>query len=80
MDKNEFLKLNIIKDFSNYILTKNYSDNTHTSYISDLYYFYLFVKKDLRKVNDKDIRSYLEELNKQNEKPTSIRRKISTLK
>ena len=80
MDKNEFLKLDIIKDFSNYILTKNYSDNTHTSYISDLYYFYLFVKKDLRKVNDKDIRSYLEELNKQNEKPTSIRRKISTLK
>ena len=69
MDKNEFLKLDIIKDFSNYILTKNYSDNTHTSYISDLYYFYLFVKKDLRKVNDKDIRSYLEELNKQNEKP-----------
>ena len=80
MDKNDFLKLDIIKDFSNYILTKNYSDNTHTSYISDLYYFYLFVKKDLRKVNDKDIRSYLEELNKQNEKPTSIRRKISTLK
>ena len=40
----------------------------------------MFVKKDLRKVNDKDIRSYLEELNKQNEKPTSIRRKISTLK
>lgn len=80
MDKNEFLKLDIIKDFSNYILTKNYSDNTYTSYISDLYYFYLFVKKDLRKVNDKDIRSYLEELNKQNEKPTSIRRKISTLK
>ena len=80
MDKNEFLKLDIIKDFSNYILTKNYSDNTHTSYISDLYYFYLFVKKDLRKVNDKDIRNYLEELNKQNEKPTSIRRKISTLK
>ena len=80
MDKNEFLKLDIIKDFSNYILTKNYSDNTHTSYISDLYYFYLFVKKDLRKVNDKDIRSYLEELNKHNEKPTSIRRKISTLK
>ena len=80
MDKNEFLKLDIINDFSNYILTKNYSDNTHTSYISDLYYFYLFVKKDLRKVNDKDIRSYLEELNKHNEKPTSIRRKISTLK
>ena len=75
-----FLKLDVIKEFSNYIMAKNYSVNTYTSYTSDLYYFYLFVKKDLTKVKDTDIRSYIEQLNKQNEKPTSIRRRISTLK
>ena len=80
MEKDEFVKLNVIKDFSNYIMAKNYSINTYTSYISDLYYFYLFVKKDLTKVTDSDIRSYIEKLNKQEEKPTSIRRRISTLK
>ena len=80
MEKDEFLKLDVIKEFSNYIMAKNYSVNTYTSYTSDLYYFYLFVKKDLTKVKDTDIRSYIEQLNKQNEKPTSIRRRISTLK
>ena len=78
MEKDEFLKLDVIKEFSNYIMAKNYSVNTYTSYTSDLYYFYLFVKKDLTKVKDTDIRSYIEQLNKQNEKPTSIRRRIST--
>ncbi len=80
MEKEEFLKLDIISNFSNYIMTKNYSINTYTSYISDLYYFYLFVKKDLTKVTERDIRSYQEELNSSHEKPTSIRRKISTFK
>ncbi len=80
MKKDEFLKLDVINSFSNYIMTKNYSVNTYTSYISDLYYFYLFVHKDLTKVNSEDIRDYLEYLNLQHEKATSIRRKISTLK
>jgi integrase/recombinase XerC len=80
MEKDEFLKIDIIKDFGNYIMTKNYSTNTYTSYISDLYYFYLFVKKNLTHVNEKDIRSYLENLNSMKEKPSSVRRRISTLK
>ena len=80
MEKDDFLKLDVIKNFSNYIMAKNYSTNTYTSYISDLYYFYLYVKKDLTNVKDIDIRGYIEQLNKQNEKPTSIRRRISTLK
>ena len=80
MEKDDFLKLDVIKNFSNYIMAKNYSTNTYTSYISDLYYFYLYVKKDLTNVKDTDIRGYIEQLNKQNEKPTSIRRRISTLK
>ena len=40
MDKEEFLKINVINDFISYISKKNYSVNTYTSYINDLYYFY----------------------------------------
>ena len=50
------------------------------SYINDLYYFRLFVKKDLNNVKEEDIRDYLEYLNLQKEKPASVRRKISSLK
>ena len=80
MDKEEFIKIDIINEFTNYILKKNYSTNTYTSYISDLYYFYIYIKKDLIKVNEDDIREYLEFLNKKKEKPTSVRRKISSFK
>lgn len=80
MSKSEFEKLNIIMSFKEYIISKNYSDNTIISYINDLYYFYLFIKKDLDKVTEEDIKDYLEYLNLKKENPTSIRRKISTFK
>ena len=80
MDKEKFENLEIINTFNNYILAKNYSENTRISYINDLYYFYIFVHKDLIKVKEDDIRDYLEYLNLNKEKPTSVRRKISTLK
>ncbi len=80
MDKEEFLKINVINDFISYISKKNYSVNTHTSYINDLYYFYIFIKKDLTKVTFEDIKDYLEHLNLKKEKTSSIRRKISSLK
>jgi integrase/recombinase XerC len=62
------------------MITKNYSEHTVLSYINDLYYFYEFLKKDLIKVNEEDIRDYLEYLNLKKEKISSIRRKISTFK
>ncbi len=80
MEKNEFLKLNIIKEFNNFIIQKNYSDNTIKSYNTDLYFFYLFVKKDLDKVKEDDIRDYLEHLNLKKEAPSSVRRIISCFK
>lgn len=80
MEKDDFIKISIIEEFSNYILKKNYSNNTYISYINDLYYFYLFIKKDLIDVSEDDIRSYLEYLNNKKEKTTSIRRKISSFK
>lgn len=80
MDKEEFLKINVINDFISYISKKNYSINTYTSYINDLYYFYIFIKKDLKKVTFKDVKDYLEHLNLKKEKPSSVRRKISSLK
>ncbi len=80
MDKEEFLKINVINDFISYISKKNYSINTYTSYINDLYYFTVFIKKDLTKVTFEDIKDYLEHLNFKKEKPSSVRRKISSLK
>ena len=80
MDKEEFLKINVINDFISYISKKNYSINTYTSYINDLYYFTIFVKKDLTKVTFEDVKDYLEHLNLKKEKSSSVRRKISSLK
>ena len=80
MDKEEFLKINVINDFISYISKKNYSINTYTSYINDLYYLYIFIKKDLKKVTFEDVKDYLEHLNLKKEKPSSVRRKISSLK
>ena len=80
MSKDEFEKLDIVFEFGNYIKKKNYSNNTYISYMNDLYYFYLFIKKDLDKVNENDIRDYLEHLNLKKENASSIRRRISTFK
>lgn len=80
MNKEDFIKIIVIKEFINDIQKKNYSNNTLTSYINDLYYFKLFIKKDLKDVREEEIRDYIEYLNLKKEKPTSIRRKISSLK
>ena len=63
MKYEEFVNIDIIREFSDYILKKNYSNNTYIAYLNDLYYFYLFVKKDLTLVTEDDIRKYLEYLN-----------------
>ncbi len=80
MSKEIFKKNYYIKEFINYIESKNYSDKTLLSYTNDLYYFYMFIKKDLDKVKEDDIKDYIEYLNLQKEKASSIRRKISSLK
>lgn len=80
MNKEEFKKQKYIKLFIDYINQKNYSVNTLISYINDLYYFYEFVNIDLINVTENDIRNYLEYLNKNKEKASSVRRKISTFK
>lgn len=80
MEKDDFIKLSYVNNFYEYLLTKNYSENTILSYINDLYYFYLFVKKDLDLVKEEDIRDYLEYLNLKKDKSTSVSRKISTFK
>ena len=80
MEKEEFNNLDVIKDFTNFVKSKNYSENTIVSYLSDLYYFYEFINKDLIKVTENDIREYLGFLNDKKDKASSIRRKISTFK
>ncbi len=80
MNKVEFGLSYLVNNFINHIKNKNYSDNTVNSYLTDLYYFYLFIKKDLDKTTEEDIRDYIEYLNLKKEKASSVRRKISTLK
>ena len=80
MEKDEFIKIKVVEEFGNYLKQKNYSDNTYISYMNDLYYFYMFIKKDLTLVNENDIRDYLEYLNLKKENASSIRRRISTFK
>lgn len=80
MDKEEFQKNYLIDEFIKSINKKNYSLNTINSYINDLYYLYIFMQKDFIKITEEDIRDYLEHLNLKKEKPTSVRRKISSFK
>ena len=80
MSKNEFCNLYLVDNFIKYIESKNYSDKTLNSYINDLYYFNMFIKKDLNKINEQDVKEYIKYLNLKKEKATTIRRKISSLK
>ena len=80
MEKDKFIQLESINSFYEHLLQKNYSENTILSYINDLYFFHEFIKKDLSKVTEEDIRDYLEFLNLKKEQTTSVRRKISTFK
>ena len=80
MEKEDFFKTSVIKDFSDFIKSKNYSDHTYDSYLNDLYYFHEFTNKDLVKADENDIRKYLEYLNSKKEKASSVRRKISSFK
>lgn len=71
-----------IEDFKNYLLLeKKYSQNTINSYNNDLIKFekHFNNKKTLKSLTNKDIRDYIQELNK-TESPRSVARNISTLK
>ncbi|MBE6144300.1 MAG: site-specific tyrosine recombinase XerD [Firmicutes bacterium] len=80
------IKQELFKDFYNYLLfDKNYSINTISSYINDLYNFLNFFnpngqEKDLYKLKETDIRNYIKNLKTNNISDRSIARKISTLK
>lgn len=80
-------KEEIFKDFYNYLLfDKNYSLNTISSYLTDVYNLLIFIDKKAEMENilfnlkEEDIRNYLKELSKSNISDRSIARKISTLK
>lgn len=62
---------------------KNYSSKTRESYGTDIQLFLKFLKQDnipLNQVERGDVRRYLFTLNQQKYKPSSIRRKISSLR
>lgn len=59
---------------------KNYSDLTVESYKNDLTEFENYIKKDLNKVTKEDVKSYLVYLFNNDDKNSTVSRKISTLK
>ena len=71
-----------VKKFLDYLeLERKFSANTVLNYEIDLKEFVDFiVSKDLNKIEIKDIRRYLEYLNKQKYHVSSISRKVSSLK
>lgn len=56
----------------------NYSNNTVMAYVSDLNAFSNYIKKDLSKVNENDIRNYIKSINNKSDK--SIARLLTTLR
>lgn len=80
-------KEDIFKDFYNYLLfDKNYSINTLSSYIDDLYDFLIFYfpkaqeSSKLYNVTETDIKEYIKHLSKKKLSDKTIARKISSLK
>lgn len=70
-----------ITEFELYLKTeKKYSSNTITTYITNICQFFDYNNKDVFKVTDKDVRIFLEYLNKQGISSKSIANKISSLK
>lgn len=70
-----------ITEFELYLKTeKKYSSNTITTYITNICQFFDYNKKDVFKVTDKDVRIFLEYLDKQGISSKSIANKISSLK
>jgi integrase/recombinase XerD len=71
---------NYISDFLNYLeIDLNYSDNTISSYDSDLSKLALyFDKKDLRKLSNKDLEKYITTLEEY--APSTVSRNISSIK
>lgn len=73
---------NAIKEFESYLLIdKKYSNNTITSYVSEIEKFYNYVKQDnISKITKKDIKEYIADLKKKNMSTKSIAHNISCLK
>lgn len=76
--------MNIFEAFSNYLtFEKNYSNHTLKAYIGDIKQcdaFISLLNKDMLHAETSDLRAWIVQLLEQNEQPTSIHRKISSLK
>lgn len=73
---------NFIQEFINYIvIERRLSDNTASSYISDLKKYNNFIKKsDINKIDTEDIIKYIEYLGKGNKASSTIARNIVSIK
>ncbi|MBK5251951.1 MAG: tyrosine recombinase [Peptostreptococcaceae bacterium] len=74
----------VINGFENYLYSKELSDNSIHSYVSDVFKFLSFCKSDIRKdfvnVTRKDVVGYVENLNAKNKSASTVSRYLSSLK
>jgi len=67
-------------EFKEYLLEENKASNTISSYISDIKLFETFVLKCIEKSSLKEIKNYINYMEEEGMKPTSINRKIASIK
>ncbi len=80
MTREDFDKLNYIIMFREFIIEKNYSHFTLSSYLEDIYYLNSYCNKDLLLLDENDIRKFINYLYKSKKSSTTISRHISTYK
>lgn len=70
-----------ITEFELYLkVEKKYSDNTIITYIANISQFFDYINKNVKSINENDIRKYLEYLYNQKLSSKSVANKISSLK
>uniref|UniRef100_A0A7V3ZUJ7 Tyrosine recombinase XerC n=1 Tax=candidate division WOR-3 bacterium TaxID=2052148 RepID=A0A7V3ZUJ7_UNCW3 len=72
---------NLIENFSYYLLTERKLSKISTDYyLSDVKFFLTWLKKDVKTINEDEVKEFIRHLSKKGIKPTTLARKISSLK
>jgi len=72
---------NLIENFSYYLLTERKLSKISTDYyLSDVKFFLTWLKKEVKTISEDEVKEFIHYLSKKGIKPTTLARKISSLK
>ncbi|URZ06622.1 tyrosine-type recombinase/integrase [Clostridium felsineum] len=71
--------LNVLEQFTDYLIENDKNTNTIESYLSDIKQFFLFYKKDIKDLNKLDIKKYTQKLKNEGLKISTMQRKLVAL-